>query len=185
MAQTAANARVWGSGGIFRAPAGTSVPTDAITPLDVAFKEVGYLGDDGITTNWYETTTNDVVAWQNGEKVRRIQTEITSTVTFSMLETNDETRKVQHGDDNVGGGITYITTEEGVRGVWVIQAYDSAGFVERTVIYDAQVTTRGESQKINTDVARSPITLTCYAADLPGGRRGPAVIYEAATSITS
>ena len=156
-----------------------------MTPLSVAFTEVGYLGDDGITTNWYDVSTSDAVAWQNGEKLRRIQTEVTSTVSFVMMETNDETRKIMHGDGNVAAGATYVTTQDGVRGVWVIDAYDPDGKTERTVIYDAQVTERGETSKVNTDVTRFPITLTCYPATLPGSRRGPAVIYETTTAVSS
>ena len=36
------------SGAIFRAPLGTTLPTDATSALDNAFVELGYVSDDGV-----------------------------------------------------------------------------------------------------------------------------------------
>lgn len=36
-------------GAIFRAPVGTALPEDATTPLDKAFKGLGYASEDGVT----------------------------------------------------------------------------------------------------------------------------------------
>lgn len=161
MAQTASNVRVGVTGGVYRAPVGTTLPTDSLTPLPVDWKEVGYLTDAGVTTNWFQESTNDIRAWQNGELVRRVLTEITSTASFSMLESNDEVRKAYYGDGNVSAGHIRVSTDQGVRGPWVIVVDDGVHH-DRIVINDAQVTERGEIVYVNGDAVMYSITLTCY-----------------------
>lgn len=44
-----ANVRVWLKGQVLCAPLGTALPTDVTTVLNVAFKDLGLLTDDGVT----------------------------------------------------------------------------------------------------------------------------------------
>ena len=50
------------AGGIYRAAAGTTLPTDATTSLAAAFKEIGYISEDGVT-NSISKTTNEIKEW--------------------------------------------------------------------------------------------------------------------------
>ena len=49
-------------GAIHRAPLGTELPTDATGALNVAFKEMGYVSEDGIA-NANSPDTESINAW--------------------------------------------------------------------------------------------------------------------------
>ena len=49
-------------GAIARAPLGTALPTDATTALNTAFKQLGYISEDGIT-NGNSPETDVIKAW--------------------------------------------------------------------------------------------------------------------------
>ena len=87
MALDATQVRVGVTGAVYVAPTGTTLPTDATTSLAVAFDDVGYISEDGVTET-QDTDTNDIVAWQNGAVVRKIQTSHDLTYSFAMLETS-------------------------------------------------------------------------------------------------
>ena len=49
-------------GALFRAPAGTALPTDAVTALAEAYKCLGYVSEDGVT-NSTSIDSDEVKAW--------------------------------------------------------------------------------------------------------------------------
>ena len=59
-------------GAIFRAPLGSTLPTDATTVLDEAFVGLGYCSDDGLT-NENSPETESIKAW-GGDTVLTTQT---------------------------------------------------------------------------------------------------------------
>lgn len=88
------------TGGVLMAPVGTVAPTDANTAPDPAFVGAGYIGEEGLTES-ADRSTEKVKAW-GGDTVKIIQTDFSTTYTFTFLETlNTDVLKAIYGDDNV------------------------------------------------------------------------------------
>lgn len=87
-------------GAIFRAAAGTTLPTDASTALSSDFKLLGYVNDAGlVNTNNPEIT--QIKAW-GGDTVMVVNTSKDDTFKFTLIEClNIEALKAVYGDDNV------------------------------------------------------------------------------------
>lgn len=174
MALSSDNVRVAVTGGVYRAPEGSPLPTDATATLNVAFKELGYVTEDGVTEA-QGTNTNDIVAWQNGDIVRKVQTSHDLTYAFSMLETNDEVIDAFYGN---GDAESYeINGAQPGRFSWVIEVLDGDAHI-RIVIPSAQITERGDKTLVNGDAITYPFTLTAYPdPNYSGSEDAPAKAY--------
>ena len=75
-------------GAFFHAPLGTDLPTDAKTALDAAFKNLGYISEDGLTEST-SIDTNTVKAW-GGDVVMVNQTGKTTTFSLTLIEALNE-----------------------------------------------------------------------------------------------
>ena len=49
-------------GAVWRAPAGSKLPKNAVEALDTAFKSLGYISEDGLT-NANSPSSEDTSAW--------------------------------------------------------------------------------------------------------------------------
>ena len=178
MATTAANIRVGVTGGVyFNDASNPSLPTDATSPLDAGFDEVGYLTDAGVVQN-IDESTNDIRAWQNGDLVRRVKTETNITYDLTLLETNETTLSIFYGNFNAGH--VELTSDQGVRGAWAIEVIDG-DYTHRIVVPDGQVTTRGAVNFVNDEAITYPITITAY----PDSSGVAADIYFDPTSLSA
>lgn len=86
-------------GYIFRAPVGTTLPTDIETTLDPAFKVLGFISEDGYVES-LETDSEDIVD-MNGDLMDSPQTSRVESAQFTLAEIKAETLKVQYGEENV------------------------------------------------------------------------------------
>ena len=131
-------------GAIYRAPIGTTAPTDATTALNAAFKHVGYISEDGVT-NGNSINSETVKAW-GGDSVYTVTTSRDNTYSFTMIEAlNTEAMKVYYGDDNVLGsraaGITIKSNNKDMgTHIYVIEQILAGKIPMRIVIPLGQVT---------------------------------------------
>ena len=127
------------AGAVYRAPAGTTAPTDASTELAAAFKELGFVSDDGVS-NSNSGDSTDVCAW-GGTPVLTTQSEKTDEWKLTLIESlNTEVLKTVYGDDNVTVDTTgkKITVKAGAAqlasSVYVIDMLLKGGALKRVVI---------------------------------------------------
>jgi hypothetical protein len=158
------------------APAGSTLPTNAVDNLDGAFTELGYMSEDGVVGSRASDNT-EIKAWQNGDTVRVIKTTDTATKQFTMIETTDDVLEVYYGG-SFSGGNGEITGEQGTRGSWVVEYRDGDKDV-REVLPDAQVTEWGDTPLVNGSPVSFPVTITAYP-DVNGVK-----IYRYADNTTS
>lgn len=152
-------------GGVFRAPAGTTLPTDASTALDAAFVNMGYVSDDGVVNSKTRENT-EVNAW-GGDKVRDLQTKKADTFQMTFIEArNTEVLKAVHGNDNVTEANDMITIRENSaeldRAVWVIDEIMNDGYIKRTVIPDGKVTEVGDVTHKDDELLGYQVTISAY-----------------------
>lgn len=152
-------------GAVFRAPIGTAIPTDATTALAVAFKNLGYISEDGIS-NENARGTNEIKAW-GGDTVLNPQTSKSDKFSMAFLDTKDvEVMKAVYGDSNVTGDLTSgitvkVNAEELTAAVWVIDMVTTDGDPKRICIPDGTVTEVGEITYKDGDAVTFDVTISC------------------------
>lgn len=174
-------------GGVYsNAPLGTALPTDVATALNVAFKDNGALGPDGITINPKRTT--DKKKMFGGGTFVTVQSDYEETVKLTLME-----------DDNVN----VLATVFGSANVVVTPATSSAGTKKkvyhteaalpilshvmdtvygdkkkRYVIERGQVTEVAEIKSVHDDVTMYEITIDCYRGSTSGTNYATVVEYR-------
>lgn len=167
MSNTATNVSVGKpriGGGIYRAPLGTTLPTDAATELDEAFVSVGYISEDGLVNNNSPESENKK-AW-GGDNVLNVQNGKNDDFGFEMIEClNVDVLKTVYGTKNVTGtleeGIAVeVGSDESEEFAWVADMIMRNGALKRIVVPCASITEMDEITYNDSDPVGYGVTIT-------------------------
>lgn len=150
------------AGGIWRAPVGTTLPTDATTALGSSFTSVGYISEDGVTWS-YSGDTEDYRAW-GGDVVHSEVQDTEDTAQFVMIEsTNTEAVKAFWGDSavttNSSGYAVAVGEPDTTRYAWVMEMALQGGGKRRIVIPEGFVSERGEITYSDSELVGYDVTI--------------------------
>ncbi|WP_277679224.1 hypothetical protein [Gracilibacillus dipsosauri] len=142
-------------GAVYSAPLGSTLPVDAATELDAAFKSLGYISEDGLTNA--NTPESEIIKAWGGDTVASVQTGKEDSFTYTLIEaTNIDVLKEIYGQDNVTGtletGITIkANSKELEEHCLVIDMILKGGNLKRIVIPSGKVSEIGEISYADAD----------------------------------
>jgi len=124
---------IWvpGNGGIFVAPVGTAAPTDATTPLPVAWQDLGLVSPDGVAIT-PALEESQVMTWQSPYPARRLVTARNLQAKGALLQVNTVTLALFFGGAVVSGsGSAYTLAPPDPALIdtraWVYEGYEGSG----------------------------------------------------------
>ena len=137
------------AGAIYRAPLGTTLPTDASTALSSAFADMGYISEDGVVNN-NAPSTEKIKAW-GGQVVLIVSTEKPDTFKLTFLEAlNPNVLETVYGEGNVtvdgsAGTIAVVATADELDAyVYVMDIAMRGGALKRIVIPNGVLSDLGD-----------------------------------------
>lgn len=151
-------------GAIHWAPIGSTLPTSATASLDAAFKELGYVSEDGLTNN--NSPESDTVKAWGGDTVLNLQTDRPDTFALTLLESlNTDVLKTIYGSSNVtvdgSGNITVkATAGEMPSGAWVFDMILKGGRAKRIVVPNGTISELGEITYKDDEAVGYNVTIT-------------------------
>lgn len=151
------------AGAISTAPAGTSLPTTAVAKLNTAFKNLGYISEDGLK-NEDTRESEELKAW-GGDVVDTPQTGKSDKFTYTLVEIlNVDVLKEVYGADNVTGDLTTgisiaVNAKELPIHPLVVDMVLKDGVLKRIVIPHAKVLEVGEITYADSELAGYETTI--------------------------
>lgn len=136
------------AGAVFCAPLGTALPTTADSALPEAWKDLGYISEDGVTNS--NSPSSETIKDWGGRVVLTVSTEKPDTFTLKYIEAiNPDVAKVVYGADNVTlnttTGYTLTVNANAVEHYsYVIDVAMTGGALKRIVIPEGSLTEVGD-----------------------------------------
>ena len=172
-------------GGVYYAPLGTALPTDAKTPLAEAYKCLGFISEDGLT-NSTDTDTTEVKEWGGGTVLKEISS-YSETYQFAMLEIKADSMKLRYGADNVTESAGSLHILHGMpkdeHYVVVFEIMLTGNRKKRLVLPDASVTEYDDITYSAGDPITYSVTLSANPSKLIGGKTVDDYIDAVATPV--
>lgn len=169
MAQDVTEVVVAVDGIVSTAPIGTAAPTSAVSTLNAAFKDLGFVTEDGVTETTSQST-EVLRAWQKSTRVRTLITEGEVTYQFTLMQTNADTVAFYYGGtvDDSDGSIVIDPTAERPRISFNLDIIDGDNII-RAYAPNAQVTEVGDQVYAAGEAVGYEVTVVCSDDDTIGG----------------
>lgn len=157
-------------GAFFRAPLGTTLPTDASTELGSDFTSLGYCSEDGLK-NANSGESSDIKAW-GGDPVLNIMSGKSDTFNITLIEAlNVAVLKTVHGEENVSGSLSEgiavnATTDDYTEYVYVCDMIMRDGALKRIIIPDGKITAVGEVAYSDSAPVGYALTIAAFAVPI-------------------
>lgn len=159
------------SGAYYRAPAGTTLPTDATTALAAAYVNVGFIGPDGVTETPSQTVKKHT-AW-GGKVIETSSEEYAMQLKVKFVEVNTDTQGIIWGDANVTGTDDAMTIVKGVlsqdESVTVVETLMKGSKVSRKVYPRTKLNSVASVVYKDNEIVGFEATLDCLWDDAIGG----------------
>lgn len=156
-------------GYIFSAPVGTELPTDIETPLDAAFKCLGFISEDGYVESVSEDSS-DIVD-MNGDLMDSTSSNRVESAQVTFAEIKAETLKRQYGEDNVTDENGVITVKHNSDShptfPYVLELVLKNGRRWRKVVPQGQSSELDDLTIASSELCQRPITIK-YLTDEDG-----------------
>ena len=164
--------RVAGTGELYLAPVGTTLPTAASAALDAPFKGYGYTTEDGVTLS-KSVDREGIPAWQSSTPVRYLITGQELTIETTFLQSNEDILKLWlgSGDFATDGGTgpagyraDLSVDPVGQQFAMVLEWRDGT-IVSRLQVPKVEVTEVGDVSLARNSATAFPVTFGALAPD--------------------
>ena len=155
------------TGGIKVAPLGTVTPTDPTSVLNAAFKELGYVTEDGLKLS-HDASDDKIKVW-GGVTIRTIRSDYSATITGTLVSTLDvDVLKNVFGDSLVTQKSGFIAIKHAAdiapEKVYIVETKDASnGGRKRYVIPKGQIAVSGDVNLSHKEITGFEITIEALA----------------------
>lgn len=165
MAQNAALVEVAATGAVYMSTVGATAPTDATAAWSTAWKELGYVNEDGVTEN-PTMDSEEIKAWQSGAVIRKVITGSGLDFAWVGIETNLQTWELFYPGSTVTQEVgppaetkMLLKLPVAVPKAFGFDMVDG-NIRTRIVVARAQISERGEVQYVNGAPVGYPFTVS-------------------------
>lgn len=160
-------------GAVYRAPLGSTLPTDAKTDLDAAFICLGYVSEDGLE-NEISVDSDEIKAW-GGDTVAVIQKGKSETYKFTLIQILDpNVLEAVYNTSNISGELTTgmtvrINSDEAEAAAYVFEIILTDGAKKRIVAPNAKLSELGTITYKDDEAIGFETTITALPGDADFG----------------